>query len=199
VEREILMTGIGGQGVQLASEVLAQAALAEGLDAQLFGSYGGMMRGGNTDATLVLAGGRVDAPPTVGSAWAVVLVHPAHAQPVLDKVRDDGVVLLNSSLFETALDPRSAECRVVEVPATELAAAAGNVVATSMVMLGALSGATGVVSLESLRVAAGASIPPYRRQHLERNERALEAGARAVSPLELAPWPAVCGARGAPA
>ena len=57
MEREVLLTGIGGQGVQLAAQVLAHAALDEGRDVQLFGAYGGMMRGGNTDATLVVADG----------------------------------------------------------------------------------------------------------------------------------------------
>ena len=51
MERELLLTGIGGQGVQLAAQVLARAAIAEGRSVQMFGSYGGMMRGGNTEAT----------------------------------------------------------------------------------------------------------------------------------------------------
>ena len=68
MEREILFTGIGGQGVQLAANVLAHAAMVEGRDVQLFGSYGGMMRGGNTDAELVVADGSIEAPPTVGGA-----------------------------------------------------------------------------------------------------------------------------------
>ena len=58
MERELLMSGIGGQGVQLAAEVLAPAAITDGLDVQVFGSYGGMMRGGNTEATVVLADDR---------------------------------------------------------------------------------------------------------------------------------------------
>ena len=53
-ERELLFTGIGGQGVQLAAQVIARAAIAEGKEVQLFGSYGGMMRGGDTLATLVI-------------------------------------------------------------------------------------------------------------------------------------------------
>ena len=75
VEREVLLTGIGGQGIQLAAQVLAEAALEEGRDVQLFGAYGGMMRGGSTEATLVVSDGPVQAPPTVGSAWAALVLH----------------------------------------------------------------------------------------------------------------------------
>ena len=62
MERELMLTGIGGQGVQLAAQVLARAATLEGREVMLFGSYGGMMRGGNTDATLVVADGRPPGP-----------------------------------------------------------------------------------------------------------------------------------------
>ena len=60
MERELLITGIGGQGVQLAAQVLARAATLEGREVMYLGLYGGMMRGGNTDSTIVVA----DAPIT---------------------------------------------------------------------------------------------------------------------------------------
>ena len=42
MERHVLLTGIGGQGVQLAAQVLARSALFEGPRRQLSGSYGGI-------------------------------------------------------------------------------------------------------------------------------------------------------------
>ena len=67
------MTGIGGQGIQLAAAVLARAAVLEGREVQVFGSYGGMMRGGPTESTLVVADGPIEAPPTAGSTWSALL------------------------------------------------------------------------------------------------------------------------------
>ena len=83
MERELLMTGIGGQGVQLAAQLIAKTATRFGRYAQLFGSYGGMMRGGNTDATLVIADGPIESPPTLSSAWSAIAMHPEHAAPVV--------------------------------------------------------------------------------------------------------------------
>ncbi|HET6664096.1 MAG TPA: hypothetical protein VFG94_07550 [Acidimicrobiales bacterium] len=37
MERELIVTGIGGQGVQLATQVLARAAACEGRQAMMFG------------------------------------------------------------------------------------------------------------------------------------------------------------------
>jgi len=187
VEREVLLSGIGGQGVQLAAQVLAVAAVDEGRDVQLFGSYGGMMRGGNTDATLVLADSRVTSPPTVDSAWAALAMHHEFAGSVLARVRADGIVLVNSSVWEGPVD--RAGRTVVDVPATDLAHDAGNVIAAAMVMLGALCTATGVVSLDALRAAARASVPAYRSQHLALNERALDIGAGALPGLVTEAWP----------
>ena len=190
MEREILLSGIGGQGVQLAANVLAHAALAEGRDVQLFGPYGGMMRGGNTDAELVVADDRITAPPTVGSAWAAVLLHPDYADPVLARVRPAGLVLRNSVLWDRPLE--RVDIEVVDVPATDLAVEAGHVMAAAMVMLGALAGLTALVELEGLCAAVRACVPPYRQQHLELNDRALQAGAAAVAPSSAyEAWPTV--------
>jgi 2-oxoglutarate ferredoxin oxidoreductase subunit gamma len=185
VEREVLLTGIGGQGVQLAAEVLARAALSEGRDVQLFGSYGGMMRGGNTDATLVIADDRVESPPTVGSAWAALVMHHEYAAPTLRRVCAGGIVLVNSSVWDGAIDDE--DVVVVEVPASGLAVDCGNVIAAGMVMLGAFSTATRIVSLDALRGAARLSVPAYRTQHLDLNQRALEIGAGAVAAAVVAP------------
>ena len=40
----MLLTGIGGQGVQLAARTLAVAAVKCDLEVMVFGDYGGLMR-----------------------------------------------------------------------------------------------------------------------------------------------------------
>ena len=187
MEREVLLTGIGGQGIQLAAQVLAEAALDEGRDVQLFGAYGGMMRGGSTEATLVVSDGPVEAPPTVGSAWAALVLHHEYAEPVLQRVRAGGVVLVNTSVWAGPAD--RARFAVVEVPATDRAVEVGNVLTAAMVMLGALAAVTGLVSLDALVRAVTRCVPPYRRQHVEANGLALAAGARTVPTASVAAWP----------
>ena len=63
MEREIFLTGIGGQGVQLAARILALAATREGRYVMSLGTYGGTMRGGNTDSTVVVADEPIASPP----------------------------------------------------------------------------------------------------------------------------------------
>jgi len=184
VERELVLTGIGGQGVQLAAQVLARAAIAEGRSAQMFGSYGGMMRGGNTEATLVIADGAICAPPTVADTWSAIFMHHDFSEPTRAKLRPGILVLVNTTVFEGYFDRD--EYQVVEVPATDLAVDLGNIMTASMIMLGAYVATTGMVTLDSLDAAVAASLPSYRTQHVERNVAAIRAGFE-VAPRDLSP------------
>src|SRR6478752_9338931 len=104
MERELVLTGIGGQGIQLAAQVLARAAIAEGRSVQMFGSYGGMMRGGNTEATVVIADGAIEAPPAVAEAWSAIFMHHDFSEPTRAKLRPGSLVLVNTSLFDGAFE-----------------------------------------------------------------------------------------------
>jgi Pyruvate/2-oxoacid:ferredoxin oxidoreductase gamma subunit len=178
VERELILTGIGGQGVQLAAQILARAATREGLAVMLFGVYSGMMRGGNSDSTLVVAQEAVEAPPLISSSWSAIVMHHLFWPPLSGRLREGGVALINSSLFEGEVD--RARCRVFDVPATDLAAELGLPMAASMVMAGAYTGVTGLVDLESVVAGMRESLPPYRQQHAAGNERAIRAGFHAA-------------------
>jgi Pyruvate/2-oxoacid:ferredoxin oxidoreductase gamma subunit len=102
MERELIVTGIGGQGIQLAAAVVARAAVEENREVQVFGSYGGMMRGGPTESTVVIADRPVETPPTVGTAWSVILMHHEHADHALGCLRPGSVLLVNSTVVSGA-------------------------------------------------------------------------------------------------
>ncbi len=185
MEREVLLTGIGGQGVQLCAQVLARAAAIEDRQVMLFGVYSGSMRGGNTDATVVVADGPLQAPPLISRTWSAVAMHDEYWQDIAGKVRDGGVVFVNDSSFETPLEDRYT---VFRIPATTMAIEMGNELAQSMVMAGAFVGVTGLVSLDATLEAMRESIPPYRQQHIAFNETAIRAGYDSVERLAFPAW-----------
>lgn len=172
-EYELLLTGIGGQGVQLGAQVVARAATREGREVMFFGIYGGMMRGGNTDSTVVVADAPITAPPVVARSWSAIALHDEFWAPLEPKLRPGGLVLVNDSTFTHEI---AAPVTVVRLPATELAADVGNPMGGTMVMVGAYSALTGLVSLDALVAGMVDSVPAYRRQHVAANERALRAG-----------------------
>jgi Pyruvate/2-oxoacid:ferredoxin oxidoreductase gamma subunit len=185
MEREVLITGIGGQGVQLAAQVLARAATLEGREVMYLGLYGGMMRGGNTDSTVVVADGPIAAPPVVSRAWAAIALHDDYWPPVEAKLRPGGLVLVNHATFTSSIRD---DVTVHRVPATTVAADLGNPLGGSMVMLAAFCAATGLVDPDALVEGMRASIPPYRTQHIEANERAIRAGWELLPAGEFPAW-----------
>ena len=186
VERELIATGIGGQGVQLAAQVVARAAIHDGLDVMMFGSYGGMMRGGNTEASLVLSPGVVEAPPVVPACWIGMAMHHAFLPAVVDKLRPDGLLFTNSSVLEAV---PSTPATVVPIAATDVAIDVGGAICASIVMVGVIAASTALLSQDALHAAVDEALPPYRQQHRDLNHAALDAGwALAVSGLPEA-WP----------
>jgi Pyruvate/2-oxoacid:ferredoxin oxidoreductase gamma subunit len=185
MEREVLMTGIGGQGVQLAAQILARAATLEGREVTYLGIYGGMMRGGNTDSTVVIADAPILAPPLVSHAWAAIAMHDEFWPDIEPKLRPDGLVVVNDTTFTG--DVR-ADVHVHRVAATTVAAELGTPLSGALVMLAAFCTLTSLVRGDSLVTAMRASIPSYRTQHIDANQRALHAGAELVTAGEVPAW-----------
>jgi Pyruvate/2-oxoacid:ferredoxin oxidoreductase gamma subunit len=186
-DRALLLTGIGGQGIQLAARTLAFAAIADGLEAMVFGEYGGMMRGGNSDGTVVLGTDRLRTPPTVSRAWGALVLHHEYWPVVRPKVVADGVVVVDRSVFQGELGRD--DVVVVDVEATATATDLGNPRAASMVLLGALSAATGLVGVDALAAATADVLPLYRAQHAAANADAVRAGYALVPAPVAEAWP----------
>src|SRR5690554_4235932 len=176
-EREVIFSGIGGQGIQLVAKVLAEAAVAEGRHVMLFGSYQGMMRGGPSTSTVVIGPGAIETPPIVPHCWAVVAMHHDGLEAIVSKLRPGGLLLRNETLVPAG--PRS-DIRDLAVPATRRAEEAGNVTAASMIALGAFVAATDLVSFDALIAAMQRALPPHRRHRAEENTRSLFLGAEQV-------------------
>lgn len=173
-EREIVFTGIGGQGIQLIAKVLAEAATEAGRHVMLFGVYMGMMRGGPSESTLVLGDAPIQAPPIIPHCWDVVAMHPQGLVELAAKLRPGGLLFANQTLVRQA--PR-ADVRCLGLPATRLAEQAGNIAGAGMIALGGFVAATGLVDLDALIETMRAALPPHRRQRADENARFLHLGA----------------------
>lgn len=178
-EYGVLLAGIGGQGIQLIGKTLASAATAEGKHAMLAADYGGEMRGGPSNASVVIGATPLRSLPVLPSAGAAIVANHKFSGVVPPRLRAGGLLLLNSSV----VDPAGAgtDHTVVGVPATAMATELGASQASGFVLLGAFNRLTGWVRHEQLVAAMTSLLPPYRRQHAAKNTEALAAGAAGVT------------------
>jgi len=99
-------------------------------------------------ATVVVADGPIEAPPTVTDGWSGILVHPDYAAPTVARLRVGAIVLYNSAVFP---EPHGVS---LGIPATTLAVEAGNAIPT---FAAALEGAQRFAGGEG-RGGAGAGV-----------------------------------------
>lgn len=177
MQREVVLTGIGGQGVQLCAKTLAMAATAEGKQVLMSSHYGGEMRGGQTEASVVVADGPLKTVPILESTWSAFVMHPKYWDGVAARLRPHGVVVANSAVGSLP----AGDYELTAIPAGDIASEVGSAMSAGFVLLGAYCAVTGMADLEAAIDAMKQLVPPYRTQHIAVNEAALRAGADAVA------------------
>ncbi len=174
---EITMSGLGGQGVLLAGQLLAEAACDEGLSVSWYPSYSPEVRGGWTNCTVVISDGKVGSPVS-GRPQAMALMEPGAIRAHAGSVAPGGLLVLNTSLGEVEID--RTDVQLVAVGATEAAIEAGSEKIANMVMLGAYLGARHPEMIEPVIEALKKVLPERHHKLLPMNEKAIRCGVQAA-------------------
>jgi len=182
----VVMSGVGGQGVLVASDVLTMAAMHAGLDTKKSEVHGMAQRGGSV-ISMIRYGEKIHSPLIEkGKADIILAFEKLEALRYLDMLKPGGAVIVNSqqitplSVFFTKTPyPQDIEevCRrkaeqVVIVDGIELAEEIGNPKVLNTIMLGALSNFL-EFEPEDWLSAIEERVPP---KTLEINRRAFDAG-----------------------
>lgn len=168
---QVRICGYGGQGIVLAGMLLGKAAsLYDGKEAVFTQSYGPEARGGASTADVVISSDPVDYPLITEADIVVALFQEAYVR-FTPTLRAGGTLIVEEDLVQLN---GSDEC-VSRVPATRIAESLGARIATNMVVLGFLTGKTGIVSTEAVREAIRHTVRP---KTLDLNLSAFDAGYR---------------------
>lgn len=180
MQREMIIAGLGGQGLVVTSTLLAHAANSENKTAVQFSAYIGLIRGSRCECTVIVDtdGGPILGPPLVDSQAAVMAMHPESLQDHEKDVKPGGLLFVNTSLVTKK--PSRSDVVLIEIPATQMAEQLGSAMAASMLALGAFVELTKIVQLSSVVKNLDKVIPPYRQKLIPINERALVTGAEFV-------------------
>jgi 2-oxoglutarate ferredoxin oxidoreductase subunit gamma len=166
---EIRLAGTGGQGVILASVILAEAAgVYEGWYAVQTQSYGPEARGGASRADVIIA----DEPILYPKCRKLDLLVGLSQQAVdryLPDLKLRGWALIDEFYVRECPHPQTLCLPLSQTARQQL----GRELFTNILTLGAIARITGLVSLESLNKAVASRVP---RQYLEINSKALKTG-----------------------
>ncbi|AQT68425.1 Pyruvate synthase subunit PorC [Anaerohalosphaera lusitana] len=177
-ETKIAIAGFGGQGIVLAGNILARAAVLEKKNVTGMVSYGVEMRGGTANATIVISDDEI-ASPVVERPDAAMLLNQPSVDRFVPAIEPGGVAIINGSLASCKLDRDDLD--VCCLPAGELARSLGNIRVANITALGAFVAMTEVVKMSNVVRAIEDLFGSKKPQLLAINDKALEAGAKAAA------------------
>jgi indolepyruvate ferredoxin oxidoreductase beta subunit len=189
-EFNIVIAGVGGQGIILAAEIIGTAAVDEGLNVRVSEVHGMAQRGGAVVSNVRI--GEKAVAPTVldGRADVILGFEPLETLRNMKFASEKTLVLMSDemifpsgvadgsmkypSLEEVLMQVKGFTKNVVVVEAVRMAVETGNVLARNVVMIGALAAAGKVpVKVANIKKALRELVPA---KHLESNLKAFELG-----------------------
>lgn len=177
MEKEIIISGFGGQGVLSMGKILAYSGLMEGKEVTWMPAYGPEQRGGTANVTVIVSDEKISSP--ILSSYDVVIVLN---QPSLDKfeskVKPGGILIYDD--YGIINPPTRKDITIYHISAMDKAAEMKNGKIFNMIVLGGLLKVCPVVSRDSVDKALHKSLPERHHKLIPLNMQAIEAGAQII-------------------
>ncbi len=153
---EIRISGLGGQGVVLAGEILGRAAVYDGKIVVQTQSYGAEARGSAAKSEVVISDSNIGFPKVRRCDILVAMSQSAVERHSKD-LKEDGTLIVDEDTVDRI--PRT-KAKVFRVPATKTAEKTmRSRLYANIVMLGALTKITGLVKEEAVEKAITDTMP----------------------------------------
>ena len=188
----IIICGVGGNGVILTTRILAEAAMKEGFNVRIGASHGLAIRGGTVVSYLRIGSDAKGVIMPQRSGDILLAFEPLEALRQMKLMKDNAKVLLNNEPYvgvdahlglsdypeiDEIVSRLSETQELVEIEASKLAIKAGSQVMTNVVMLGSLASSEELpIKRDTLLETILDMVPP---QTVESNKRAFEYGEQA--------------------
>lgn len=175
---ELIVAGLGGQGVLVIGELLARAGMSAYEHTSFRPSYGVEARGGTSECGVILSDAEILF-PVLSSARAVIVLDGSQLKDFEEKVRPGGLLIVEK---DNATDEAHRDdIEILEIPGAEIARQIGEMRVANLVFLGAYLGKTRLLSLETIeaeldRKLKGEEVQRSNREALRQGASIAERG-----------------------
>ena len=153
---EIRFGGSGGQGVVLAAQILGKAAALDGRNVLQTQAYGAEARGSMAKSEVIISDGKIGF-PAVRKCDILVAMNQESLNTLIKDTKENGVLILDSTNIAEVPETKA---QVHKIPITETAKKAfGETFYANMIMLGAFTKLTNLVSREAMEKTIRENVP----------------------------------------
>lgn len=144
---EIILSGVGGQGLIVGGTILGEAATVyEDKNATQTSSYGVETRGTFTKSGVIISNRDIYYPEVLKEDILLALA-PVAYDKCISSIDENAVLIYDSSMVS---DVKTSKARQYGYPITSIARELGNVAAANIIAIGIIVKMTGVVKAESV-------------------------------------------------
>lgn len=196
---DIVLVGVGGQGIVMLSNAIGQACTSAGIKAITGELHGLSQRSGTVYIHMRVGGSGISPLIPYGEADAIIALEAMEALRYIEFLKDDGIIIMNNRLIHPTIEiaTLSKEKRtdfitleaileklkvitnnVSPIDALALAKEAGNPLTENAVFIGALSAIADLpISMDDMKFGLEKAVP---KKALEQNLKAFELGHKAA-------------------
>ena len=185
MKKDIILSGVGGQGILSIATIIGDAAVRAGLNLKQAEVHGMSQRGGEVESGLRLSDTEIfsDLVP-LGTADIILSMEPMEALRYLPYLHEGGYVITSSSPFgnignypeERVMSVLSSMDNAVTIDIEEIAGKNAMPKSANVILLGAAAGYLGILSPEQLAESIRNVFAPKGERIVEMNLRAFETG-----------------------
>ena len=186
MKQDIILAGVGGQGILSIATVIGSAALEQGLHLKQAEVHGMSQRGGDVQSNLRLSSDPIysDLIPR-GAADLIVSLEPLEALRYIPYLAPEGWIITNTVPFENIPDSPPMDQvmgalnklpRVIAIDVDAIAKEVGSPRSANMVLLGATASVLGILDPDKLRDGIRRIFGRKGEEIVEANIKAFDAG-----------------------
>ncbi|MCD8025262.1 MAG: 2-oxoacid:acceptor oxidoreductase family protein [Candidatus Gastranaerophilales bacterium] len=172
-QKNIIVSGFGGQGVLFLGTIISQAAILEGKNTTFIPSYGAEMRGGSANCYVVVSEDEIASPIFDEGDFGIFLSKQA-LEKFQNRISKEGLVIADSSM--TGEDIKRGDLKYFFKPFNDLIVGGNQKLLLNIVVLGAVIKKTGILMKENVLKALEKVSSMKKPEFLDLNIKSFEYG-----------------------